>query len=238
MLAAMVGAAIAASVAPIAALWLREPAVAVRRRGALTEGWRNLRIVLTSRPQWFAAGLLLVASVPQAFQTPLYFFQTGELRLSLETVGYLKGVYGVGAVSATIVYAMVCRALPLRLLLRLGMAAGALAVLAYLGYRTLPAAFVIAALDGFLSTTCTLALMQVSVLAAPAASAATGFALLMSAWNIGDALGDVLGAALIERWQVGFFGLIGIYGAAMAAMLLLLPLVPQALLRQPERLTR
>ena len=108
-------------------------------------------------------------------------------------------------------------------------------VLAHLAYRSLPAALVIAGLEGFLATACTLVLMQVAVGATPRAGAAMGFALLMSAWNIGDALGDVIAATLIERAAFDFYGVIGVYGTAMAALLLALPLLPRALLSHQER---
>lgn len=230
-MAAITGAAIACVVVPIAWLWLREPARSV---AAFGEGWDRFKHVLRARELWIAALFLFVIAIPQAFQTSLYFFQTRELGLTVETVGYLKGVWGAGSVLAAALYGVICRRLSLRQLLALGILCAAAGVLSHLFYRSLTLAVLIAAADGFLAGLCTLALMQVSVWSVPMAGPAVGFSVLMSTWNAGDAVGDMLAAALVERWSFGFFGMIGCYGVGLLAMLALLPVLPRAVLERRE----
>lgn len=232
--ATAVGGSIALTVAPIAFIWLNEPATAKYKISVLRDAYSELQTLLSSHHMRVAALFLFFVNIPQEFQTPLFFYQTNQLRLPMEVIGYLNGISGAGAVLGAVAYGFMCRRLPLRPLLVFGIGCGTVGVLLYIFYWSLPLAIVIEGIHGFLDTVCSLALMEVAVWATPRAAAAMGFALLMSAWNAGDAIGDNVGAALVERGSVDFFGLVWIYAGATALVLCALPLLPRALLNHRE----
>src|SRR5256885_12148394 len=99
---------------------------------------------------WSAAGLLFLVYIAPGFQTPLYYFQTDTLGLSQEfigTLGFLSGAFGlVGA----FLYGVLCRRVPPRRLLALGISLSALGTLCYLLYRSGTAAALLQGADGLL----------------------------------------------------------------------------------------
>jgi hypothetical protein len=56
-----------------------------------------------------------------------------------------------------------------------------------------------------------------------------GFALLMSAWNIGGSAGDILGAHIAHEWSLGFYRLVAIYTAFTLLPLAAIWLLPRAM---------
>jgi predicted MFS family arabinose efflux permease len=138
---------------------------------------------------------------------------------------------------ATLVYGAIGRKLELRTLLATGLAGVSAGLWAYVFYRSLAAAVVIELLQGFLLTMAGLALMEAAVWATPKVAAAVGFAVLMSALNLGVTTGDVLSTILMERWPIGFYGLMQIYAAAAATMLGALLILPKNLFARREAAT-
>jgi len=179
---------------------------------------------------WSAAGLLFLVYIAPGFQTPLYYFQTDTLGLSQEfigTLGFLSGAFGlVGA----FLYGVLCRRVPLRRLLALGIALSALGTLCYLFYRSGTAAALIEGENGLLITLAELALMDLAARATPRGSEGLGFALMMSVRNGALAVSDIFGSWLIERHHVSFFSLVWLNAGTTALVLLAVPFLPRQLI--------
>jgi Na+/melibiose symporter-like transporter len=230
--ATSVGAAIALTMLPIVAIGVKEPIKATYRSSALANACVELRSLLRSRRMWTAAGFLFVVSVPQEFQTTLYYFQSDVRHIPPDVIGYLKGIGGVGSLLATLVYPVIHRRLSLRALLVLGIIAASTGAIIYVFYLSVPAAFVIEGVHGFLLTLGALAFMEVAVWSTPLSAAAMGFAFLMSALNAGDAVGDNLAAEL--GGYVGFFGVVETCAVLTLLLLCTLPLLPKILVVRRE----
>ena len=232
--AAMIGAAIAAMTAPIVAGCVAEPVQEERKVVTARPLFRDLGLALNSRAMWLVAILSLVSNIPQSFGTPLYFYQKNVLTLSDVQIGYLTAAGGIGGLLASIFYQFLCRKLPVKGLLILGTLGPSVGILAYLFYTSVPAALIVELLGGFVFGIGTLAFMQSAVISTLVPSAAFGFALLMSASNAGDAIGDVLAALLVERLSMTLFDLVKLFAVASAACCLFVFVLPRRLLNHQE----
>jgi predicted MFS family arabinose efflux permease len=232
--AALIAAAIAAMTAPVVAMCVAEP---VRGDPKIVEArhlFRDLRLILNSRAMWLVAIFSFVSNIPQSFETPLYFYQKNVLTLSDVQIGYLTAVGGIGGLLASIFYQFLCRKLPVQGLLVLGTLGPSIGIAAYLFYTSVPAALMVELLGGFVFGIGTLAWMQSAVISTLAPSAAFGFALLMSASNAGEAIGDVLAALLVERLSMTLFDVVKLFAVASATCCLFVLFLPRSLLDYRE----
>jgi predicted MFS family arabinose efflux permease len=225
--ATMVGATIAFTIAPVAFLLLHEPARAAYRASALREASVELRSLLQSPVVWSAVAFIFFANMTQDFQTTMFYYVRDELKFPVDMIGWLRSVAGAGAVVAALAYGVVGPRVPLRVLLQVSLAAVAAALTLYGFYRSMPAAFAIEFVRGFVLTISTLTMMEVAVWATPRGTAAMGFALFMSALNAGVAAGDVLGSTIVERWSLDVWQLGLIYAGVMLLMVAAVPLLPR-----------
>ena len=95
--AALIGAAIAVVIAPIAAVCVTEP---VQEQSTLVGAKYllfDIKSMLNSRAIWLVAIFSLISSIPHSFGTPLYFYQKNALAFSDVEIGYLTAVAGLGA---------------------------------------------------------------------------------------------------------------------------------------------
>ena len=184
----------------------------------------------------YVAGCNFVARFKHSavFGTPLYFYQKNVLTLSDVQIGYLTAVGGIGGLLASIFYQYLCRKLPVKGLLILGTLGPSVGILAYLFYTSVPAALIVELLGGFVFGIGTLAFMQSAVISTLVPSAAFGFALLMSASNAGDTIGDILAALLVERLSMTLFDLVKLFAVASAACCLFVFVLPRRLLNHQE----
>jgi Na+/melibiose symporter-like transporter len=232
--AAVIGAAIAVVIAPIAAVCVTEPIQDEVKNVRARQFFRDLWLGLNTRATWSVAIFLLVSNIPQSFGTPLYFYQKNALALSDLQIGYLTAVGGVGGLLASVIYPVLCRRLPMQSLLVLGTLGPSIGIAAYLFYTSVPAALIVEFLGGFLFGIGTLALMQGAVISTFAPAAAFGFAVFMSASNAGAAIGDNLAALLVEHLSMTLFDVVKLFAAATAACCLLVLFLPRGLLNHRE----
>ena len=232
--AALIGAAIAVVVAPIAAVCVTEP---VQEKSALVGAkyvLSDLRSMLNSRGIWLVAIFSLVSSIPHSFGTPLYFYQKNALAFSDVEIGYLTAVAGLGGLLASGLYQFLCRQFPMQWLLVLGTMGPSIGIVAYLFYVSLPTALIVEFLSGFLFAIGTLGVMQSAVISTLGSSAAFGFAVFMSASNAGAAIGDYSAALLVEHLSMTLFDVVKLFAAATAACCLLVLFLPRGLLNHRE----
>ena len=228
--ATLIAAVIAVMTAPIAAMYVAEPVQDKTRAIEARHPLRDLRLVLNSRAMWLVAIFSVVFSIPQSFETPLYFYQKNALALSDVQIGYLTAVGGIGGLSASLFYQFLCRKLSMQGLLLLGTLGSSIGIAAYLFYTSLSAALIVEVLSGFLFGIGTLAVMQGAVIATLAPAAAFGFAVLMGAANAGAGIGDILAALLVDRLSMTVFDVVKLFAAASAACCLFVFVLPRSLL--------
>jgi Na+/melibiose symporter-like transporter len=232
--AAIVGAAIAVVIVPVAAVCVAEP---LQDKSKIVETkplLRDLKSVLHSRTTWLVAIFLLVSNIPQSFGTPLYFYQKNALALSDIEIGYLRAIQPVGGLLASVLYQFLCRKLPMQGLLVLGTLGTAIGIVAYLFYTSVQAAVVVEFLSGFLFGIGTLALMHSAVVSTLAPSAAFGFAVFMSASNAGGAIGDNFAALLVEHASMTLFDVVKLFAVGSATCCLFVFFLPRDLLGHRE----
>lgn len=231
----LMGAAVVALMLPTTLLLHDEPRT-VRDRGAARGATaQHLRRIVNSRPMWTASILLFLVYVTPGMQTPLMYVQQDVLKLDARFMGLLQLAGGAGALSGAALYTWLCRRVPLRALLMVGLMLNAVAALLYLGYRSAAAALVIDTTGGFLVGLGTLPLYDLAVRATPRGSESFGYALMMSVRAIAMfGLSDVLGSALYQRLHTGFAGLVWINAVCSAAVLLVVPFLPASLLATRE----
>jgi BT1 family len=229
VISAMVGAIVALTVVPVAFMWLNEPATAKYEVSAIADVRGELRRIFQSRTLWIAAGFIFVASVPQVFPTPLWNFQKCEMGLSDTTIGYLRAAAGAGSTVVALIYGVIYRQFALRNLIAVGIVASSVGSLSYVFYGSLPAAFAIEIVNGFLTTLWILAMMEMAVWVAPKAAEAAAFALLMGAYNLGIGIGDYLFSDLADWGVLGLSGVAKLSALGTILMIILLRLLPNDL---------
>jgi Na+/melibiose symporter-like transporter len=232
--ATIVCAAIAAAIAPIAAVCVEEPIQDKSTIVGTKHVLRDLRLALNSRTMWLLALFLLVSNIPQSFETPLYFYQKNALTLSDIEIGYLRAVNAVGGLLASVLYQFLCRKLPMQGLLVLGTLGPSIGIVSYLFYTSVPAALTVEFLGGFLFGIGALALMHSAVISTLASSAAFGFAVFMSASNAGAAIGDNLAALLVEHPSMTLFDVVKLFAVGSATCCFFVFFLPRDLLGHRE----
>jgi predicted MFS family arabinose efflux permease len=227
------GALISVTVVPAAMFVLREPPVAQRDTAALGDAGIKLREAFGSRSLWRTALFLALVLTPQTFLSSLYFHQVEQLGFTNIDVGYLNSISALASVVTATAYAVIRPWLSLRALLVVSLLLGAAAAGSLAFYRSWESALAIEILRGVFNTMGALALMEAAVRATPISIAAMGFALLTSAWNVGIALGDYVGAWMVQNRIISFYGLAALFALLSAMTLLALPLLPRSVFAEP-----
>jgi len=232
--AALMGAAIAVVIAPIAAVCVTEP---VQEQSTLVGAKYllfDIKSMVNSRAIWLVAIFSLISSIPHSFGTSLYFYQKNALAFSDVEIGYLTAVAGLGGLLGSGLYQFLCRQFPMQWLLVLGTLGSSIGIASYLLYVSFPSALIVEFVSGFLFAIGTLGVMQSAVISTLGSSAAFGFAVFMSASNAGAAIGDNLAALLVERLPMTLFGVVKAFAAASGACCLFVFILPRSLLSHWE----
>lgn len=213
---------------------LREPANAQPDTEKLEEVARQARVLFSSRTLWSAAGLVVLVMAAPGLGTPLLYYQTNTLHFSKQFVGNLTLISGASGVLGALLYTRVCGRLSLRPLLALGILIHAFAELLYLGYRSPYSAILITCLYNAAQTLAVLPLYDLAMRATPRRSEALGYSVMMSVWNLTNALSDLMGSWLMERFHLTIMHLVWLNSGTTALVLLAVPLLPPALMNQRE----
>jgi predicted MFS family arabinose efflux permease len=183
---------------------------------------------------WVASGLLFLVFFAPGFQTPLYFYQRTALGFTPGFIGSLHALGGVGILVGAAAYGVICRYVPLRTSIVVGIILNATSTLLYLHYDSARDAMLIDTTVGVLGTLSLVPIYDLATRATPKGSESFGFGLLISVRNVAYfAVSNNLGALLYERY--GFKPLVWINAGSTLAVLLFLPLIPTALLASRER---
>jgi hypothetical protein len=162
--AALMGAAIAVVIAPIAAVCVTEP---VQEQSTLVGAKYllfDIKSMVNSRAIWLVAIFSLISSIPHSFGTPLYFYQKNALAFSDVEIGYLTAVAGLGGLLGSGLYQFLCRQFPMQWLLVLGTLGSSIGIASYLLYVSFSSALIIEFVSGCLFAIGTLGVMQSAVI--------------------------------------------------------------------------
>jgi MFS family permease len=204
-------------------LWaLHEPRAAVAGR-QFRETWTAIRGAFGSRPLWIVAGFIFFYTFSPSFGPALVYYSTDRLGFSKMFIGVLDSLaYASGIVGAALYFAS-SKAVSMRRLINFAIGAGVIATLAYLGYVGQVSAVMIALIFGAVGMVIQLTFLDLAARACPRQAEATFFALLMSVYNGGVQLSQIVGGWLYD-W-IGFTPLIFISAAFTALCWLAVPLL-------------
>jgi MFS family permease len=206
----------------MAIFMIREPPV----QGAehrFHETWIAIRGAVGSRTLWIVAGFIFLYNFSPSFGPALVYYATDVLQFSKIFLGTLESLSYASGIVGTAVYFAFSKSFPLKRLIYFAIAAGVIATLAYLGYRSQVSAVVLSLVFGGVAMFIQLTFLDLAARACPKQVEATFFALLMSVYNGAVQLSQITGGWLYD-W-LGFTRLIFISAAFTALCWLLVPLL-------------
>ena len=208
---------------------MRQATPRARPSRAIAEMWRTFR-----EPSILAIGVFLFLWNFNPFSsTVLYYYSTEALHFSEQFVGSLTSWHAVGLLTGSVIYGVICRRIPVRLLIHGSIAAGILATIAYWGYRDATSGVVISLLVGVIYAIGSLIQLDLAARVCRVEAAGTTFALLMSLTNLSTALAQGVGGTIYESMAVhwgyasAFQILVGAGALFTAACWLLMPILSQ-----------
>jgi len=201
---------------------VRDPPAPASRE-AFREAVAGIREALGQRELWIVAGFIFFWTFSPSFGPALLYYQTDALAFSQQFIGHLVALGSLAAVGGAFIYAPLSRRVPLRRLINASIGAGVVGTLAYLLYRGAWSAVAIDVVFGGVGMLTQLAFLDLAAKACPRRVEATFFALLMSVFNAGTQVSQVVGGYLYD-W-LGYTALVLISTAFTAMVWLLVPLV-------------
>ena len=222
---------------PLFYFHLHEPPTARLNRRVWEEAGAQFRLLLRSHTLLSAAGMTFLVAASPGFGTPLLFYQTDTLHFSKQFIGNLAPIGAAAGLAGAGFYYAVCRTLSLRMLLGGSIVVHALGTLFYLGYHTPASAIAITALSGLTVTLATLPIYDLAIRATPRGCEALGYSLMMSVWNLTNALSDVSGSWLFNHFRLTFISLVWLNAGTTALVLVAVPLLPAALMQNRDGVT-
>jgi Na+/melibiose symporter-like transporter len=229
VLPACLGAALHLLLIPYLMRFLPPDPPATLDKGAWAEFARQGRVLVRSRTLLGAAAMIFLLAAAPGLNTPLLFYQTDVLNFPRPFVGLLQLINASGGIVAALLYYPLCRRYNLRTIVALSIVVHALGALTYLNYRSEQTAVFIAALSGMTATFAMLPVYDIAARATPKGSEAIGYALMMSMWNLTNALSDVTGSFIFEKLNRNITPLIWIDALSTLVVIVAVPFMPKAL---------
>jgi MFS family permease len=201
---------------------ITEPPVEVGER-RFRDTWAAIRGAIGSRTLWIVAGFIFFYNFSPSFGPALVYYATDELHFSKFFLGTLDSIAYASGIAGTAVYFAFSKSFPFKHLIYFAIAAGVIATLAYLGYRSQTSAVMLSLIFGSVSMFIQLTFLDLAARACPKQAEATFFALLMSIYNGAVQMSQITGGWLYD--QIGFTRLIFISAAFTALCGFLVPLL-------------
>ena len=189
----------------------------------------HFRELFQHRTLWVAAGFWVLIKFSPGFGTPLFYYQSETLRFTPQEIGYIGFVSATAGLLGSMAYLRLCRRIPLNRLLWLGVGLHAVSALAYFGYRSIGAAFVIEAAYGLCTALAFMPIFDLLARATPKNFAALGYALIFSLGSLSVSGSDLVGSWLYEHLERSFTGMILLNSGTSALVLLAIPFLPRVL---------
>jgi Na+/melibiose symporter-like transporter len=232
----LIGSVLFFSMIPFTLLILRERPSAKRESGEhpLRGIVQQLKVVLRCKNLWICGGLLFLVQMSPGFNTPLFYYQTNELKFSPQFIGNLMVAAGIMGLVGAMIYPFLCRRFRLRGLLFMSIVCTVLTSLCYLGYVSHGTAIVIEGLGMLGFTLAQLPLYDLAARATPKGSEALGYAMMLAFWNLSLAVSDILGSYLYDHFHLQFRNLVWLNAGTTALVLLVIPFLPSYLVDKKE----
>lgn len=194
----------------------------------------QLGVLSRSKTLLSAAGMICLIAASPGFGTPLFFHQTDKLHFSKGFIGMLVLVSAATGLFATMFYYAACRRLNLRTLVAFSIVVHAAGTMLYLGYHSHTSALIITGLSGITGTLAMLPVYDLAARGTPRGSEALGYSVMMSVWNLTNALSDWTGSWLYGRFHLTFLHLVWLNAGTTALVLIVVPFLPAALMMQRD----
>ncbi|MBC7526212.1 MAG: MFS transporter [Chthonomonadaceae bacterium] len=223
------------SLIPVAFFFLHEPSTAQRNSDVWRDAARQLGVSLRTPTMWWGTLTLFLFYLSPSLGDTMNFYQSDVLHFSKQFIGNLEMASGIGGIVGALLYGVLCRKIPLRTLLVIGISVNAISTLSYLAYKTAPLAIFIDLTNGFFSTFAVLPLFDLAARATPKGSESFGYALMMSVRNLTlFAISAPLGAYIYEHSGHSINSAILISAGTTALVLLIVPLLPRVMMSQRD----
>jgi predicted MFS family arabinose efflux permease len=216
-------------------MFFHEERGAKQNREVWSQAGIQLKTLLHSRALLAAGFLIFLFNVTPGFSTPLYYIQIDKLGFSQPFIGWLAVVDGITGMAGAMIYARVCKAVPLSPLLAGGIILSSILTLLYLYYESHNAAIIITALNGLGGTLAVIPIYDLAARATPRGCEALGFALMMSLRNLAVNGADWVGSWLMQTWHWSFSGLVFINAGTTLLVLFAVPFLPTELVRGSDK---
>jgi hypothetical protein len=198
------------------------------------EAIRQIRIVATDRGLVCAIGFLFLVGLAPGFDTPLLYYQTDDLHFLPSFLGWLALMRGLLGLIGAVAYGLLCERWPLRRLLITGVVLHAFGSILFLTYISPVSALVVESIYGICYALALLPLFDLAARATPRGSEAMGLAVVMSLWNVSNAVSDVIGSWLFTNYRTGFLSLVWLNASTTLCVLPFLRLIPAALIQRSQ----
>lgn len=219
---------------PLYVIGLPEAPTARLNRSVLVEALRQFKILLRSSTLLYAALMIFLIAASPGFGTPLLFHQTDTLHFSKTFVGNLLFVAAATGLLTTVGYYAACRKMNLRMLITGSIIVHALGTISYLFYQNATSAIVVTAISGVTGTLTMLPVYDLAARGTPKGSEAIGYAVMMSVWNLTNALSDWTGSRLFTKFHLLFSDLVWVNAGTTLLVLLVVPFLPAALMLRSD----
>ncbi|MGV3722485.1 MAG: MFS transporter [Actinomycetota bacterium] len=219
---------------PLYHVHLQEARSKTVNRDVFREMGRQFMTLISSRPLWAAAGLVVLVVAAPGFETALLYYQQDHLKFDSAFIGWLGASTAVGAMLGAVIYSAACLRMKLRSLLAWTIVIHAVMTLFYLLYRTPMSAIIIAGVESATLTMALLPLYDLSARATPTGSEALGYSLMMSVWNLTKNLSDLAGAMLYSKFGLTFNELVWVNAGTTLVVLVAVPFLPAVLLDRKD----
>ncbi len=205
-------------------------------RSVWVEVARQGKVLISSRTLLGAAGMIFLLAASPGMNTPLFFYQTNVLHFPREFVGFLSLVGALAGMTAATIYYHACRRYNLRTLVAASIVIHTLGGLCYLGYVSRETAILITAINGMSNTMAMLPVYDIATRATPRGSEAIGYAVMMSMWNLTNALSDLTGSLIFDALHRTLAPLVWIDAGTTLLVLFAVPFMPKALSTREDQL--
>jgi len=203
-------------------LFVRE-APARGDRGSFRETWKAFRLAMRERETWLVAAFILGWTFSPSFGPAFLFHQTDILHFDQRFIGHLSALASAAGLVGAFIYAPLSRRVPLRRLINLFIGLATVGTLAYLVYGDWVSALIIDVLFGCIGMITRLSILDLAAKSCPSHIEATFFAFLMSVYNGGTLISEIVGARLYDTY--GYTPLVLVSATTTAAVWLLVPFV-------------
>lgn len=194
----------------------------------------QLKIAVRAKSLWFAAGLLFLVQFAPGFYTPLMFYQTDTLHFSEKFIGLISLAAAIAGAAGALFYVYFCKRFSLRQLLYACVFFTSLLSLLYLGYNDRKSALIIEIIYAFAVSLAQLPLYDLAARATPKGSEAVGYSIIVSVWNWGLLVSDLVGSGLYEKYHLTFKNLVWLNAGTTLLALIAVPLLPALLVDHRE----